>query len=180
VLHVGFGVPYYASSTLYAVALTAVFVAWHRVEHTLSVHRIDTTRREGFYWATVVATFALGTAAGDLSATTFHLGYGYSAVLFAAAITVPAIGYWRFGLNPILAFWSAYVLTRPFGASIADWLGKPKDVGGLGLGDGHVSLVLTALIVALVGYLAVSRVDAPGESTALGFTQRAKVPMTGE
>jgi uncharacterized membrane-anchored protein len=159
VLHVGFGVPYYASATLYAVALAVVFAAWHRVEGTLSIHSVDSLRREGFYWAAVVATFALGTAVGDLTATTLHLGYFGSAVLFAVAVAVPGVAYWRLRRHSILAFWSAYVLTRPFGASVADWLGKPTTLGGRGLGDGHVSLVLSAAILLLVGFLTATKID---------------------
>ncbi len=160
-LHVGLGVPYIASSIFYAVALTAVFAAWYASERTLSIHSIRTPRRELFYWAAVLATFALGTAVGDLTAVTFGIGYLASAVLFAAAIMVPAIGYWRFGLNAILAFWSAYVLTRPLGASIADWLAVSHARGGLDLGTGPVSLALAALIALFVVYLTVTRVDAP-------------------
>jgi uncharacterized membrane-anchored protein len=159
VLHVGFGVPYIASTALYAVVLAAVFLLWSRTERTLSIHSIDTARREAFYWAAVVATFAMGTALGDLTATTLHLGYGGSIVLFAVAICVPAAGYRWLRWNPVLAFWTAYVLTRPLGASIADYLGKPARVGGLGLGDGAVSGVLTLVIAVLVAYLAVSRAD---------------------
>jgi uncharacterized membrane-anchored protein len=159
VLHVGFGVPYIASTLLYAVALVAVFYSWQKTERTLSIHSIDTDRREAFYWAAVVATFAMGTALGDLTATTFHLGYFTSGILFAAVIALPAVGYFRFGWNPILSFWIAYVATRPLGASFADWMGKPQSVGGLGWGDGTVALVLTALIVCLVGYLQITRRD---------------------
>src|SRR5215813_1367358 len=159
VLHVGFGVPYIVSSVLYAVALAAVFVSWQAVERTLSIHTVDTARREAFYWAAVVATFAMGTAVGDLTAVTLHLGYAGSAVLFAGLILVPAAGYRWGGWNPVLSFWLAYVLTRPLGASVADWLGKPKSLSGLGLGNGPVSLVLLALIAAFVAYLAVTRRD---------------------
>jgi uncharacterized membrane-anchored protein len=159
VLHVGFHVPYIASAPLFAVVLIAVFVTWQKTEHTLSIHSIDTPRREAFYWAAVVATFALGTAVGDLTATTFHLGYGYSIVLFAGLIAVPAVGYRRFNWNPIFAFWFAYVVTRPLGASFADWLGKPTNVGGLGWGSGWVALVLTGLIICFVAFLAVTRRD---------------------
>ena len=113
VLHVGFHVPYAASTVLYGAVLAAVFITWARTEGTLSVHSIDTARRECFYWAAVVSTFALGTAIGDLTAITLNLGYLGSAILFAALLAVPAVGYWRFHLNPTLAFWSAYVLTRP-------------------------------------------------------------------
>src|SRR3984893_502167 len=117
VLHVGFGVPYIASSVLYGVALVAVFVAWQRTERTLSIHTIDTPRREAFYWAAVVATFAMGTALGDLTASTLHLGYGISMGLFAGVILIPAIGFRWFGWNAIFTFWFAYVVTRPLGAS---------------------------------------------------------------
>ncbi|HEX3588653.1 MAG TPA: hypothetical protein VHV74_03405 [Pseudonocardiaceae bacterium] len=159
VLHVGFGVPYAASATLYAIALAAVYLAWYRTERTLSIHSVDTARREGFYWATVVATFALGTAVGDLTAVTLHLGYGLSIVLFAVVILVPAIGFRWLHWNPIFAFWFAYVVTRPLGASVADWLGKPVSAGGLGVGDGAVTLLLVVLIAAVVGYLATTRKD---------------------
>lgn len=159
VLHVGFGVPYIASSVLYGIALAAVFIGWYRTEHTLSIHSVDTPRRELFYWAAVVATFAMGTALGDLTATTFGLGYLASGLLFAAVIAVPAIGYWRFHWNPILSFWIAYVATRPFGASFADWMGKPQSVGGLGWGDGTVALALTVMIFCLVAFLALTRRD---------------------
>ena len=163
VLHVGFGVPYYASSTLYAVMLIAVFVTWQRTEKTLSIHSIDTPRREAFYWAAVVATFALGTAAGDMTAVTFHLGYFYSMVLFAGIICVPAIGYRWMNWNPVFSFWFAYVITRPLGASFADWVGKPTSLSGLGVGDGTVALVLTCAIACLVGYLSITRRDVQGD-----------------
>jgi uncharacterized membrane-anchored protein len=159
VLHVGFGVPYAVSAPLFAVGLAAVFVTWRRTEKTLSIHSIDTTRREAFYWAAVVATFALGTAAGDLTATTFGFGYFFSAVLFAAVIIIPATGYWALRWNPILCFWFAYVVTRPLGASAADWLGKPVSSTGLGLGSGRVSLVLAAAIAVLVAYLTITQND---------------------
>jgi uncharacterized membrane-anchored protein len=168
VLHVGFGVPYTVSSLLYGSGLLVVFVVWYKVEHTLSIHSIDTPRREFFYWATVCATFALGTAVGDLSALTLHLGYLLSGVLFAAVLTLLALGYRRFRWDPIFSFWAAYVLTRPLGASLADWLGKPSSIGGLGLGAGRVSLTFTVLIAALVGYLAVTRRDVQSEPQEAG------------
>jgi uncharacterized membrane-anchored protein len=159
VLHVRLGVPYTASTILYAAVLLAVFVAWQRTEGTLSIHSIDTPRREAFYWATVGATFAMGTALGDFTAYTLHLGYFPSAVLFAAAIVVPAVGFRWLRWNAILSFWFAYVLTRPLGASIADGLAKPTHSSGLGIGDGPVELVLVALIVAMVAYLATTKAD---------------------
>jgi uncharacterized membrane-anchored protein len=159
VLHVGLGVAYIASTTLYAVALAVIFAGWQKVEKTLSIHSIDSTRREMFYWAAVVATFALGTAAGDLTAVTFHLGYLLSAVLFAAVILIPATGYRWLRWNAIFSFWFAYVITRPLGASVADWLGKPRESRGLGWGEGPVSLAFTGLIVLGVAYLAVTGKD---------------------
>jgi len=163
VLHVGLGVPYVASTVFYAIVLAAVFRVWYLSERTLSIHSITTRRRELYYWAAVLATFALGTAAGDLTAVTFGLGYAASAVLFAAAIMVPAIGYWRMSMNSILAFWAAYVLTRPLGASVADWLAVTHRRGGLDLGTGWVSLALAAMIAAIVAYLTVSLRDTPVE-----------------
>jgi len=164
VLHVGFGVPYIASSAFYALVLAAVFWTWQRTERTLSIHTINTARRELFYWAAVVATFAMGTAVGDLTAVTLHLGYLLSAVLFACLIAVPAAGYRWLGWNPIGSFWCAYVLTRPLGASVADWLGKPVSLGGLGWGDGPVAFVLTGMIAILVTYLAITRRDVQPEA----------------
>jgi len=166
VLHVGLGIPYVVSTTFYAIVLTAVFLTWQRSELTLSIHSILTRRRELFYWAAVLATFALGTAAGDMTARTLGLGYLGSGVMFAALIAVPAMAYWRFGMNAILAFWFAYIVTRPLGASIADWLAVPHSRGGLGFGYGPVSLVLAALIVGFVAYLASSRIDVARVATA--------------
>ena len=162
VLHVGFGVPYTASSILYAVVLAAVFIIWGRTEKTLSIHSIDTPRRESFYWLAVVATFAMGTALGDFTATTLHLGYLASGFLFAAVIAIPAIGFRWLRWNAIFSFWFAYVATRPLGASFADYLGKPKSAGGVGLGDGPVALVLTIVIAVLVAFLAVTLRDVQG------------------
>ena len=156
VLHKQFGIPYAVTSPFFAVALAVVFVAWDRAEHTLSIHSVDRPQREAFYWATVMATFALGTAAGDLTAITLHLGYLASAFLFAGLILIPAIGYRWFQMNEVLAFWIAYVLTRPLGASIADWLAKPHRVGGLALGDGLVSLAFAVLIAGCVLAMTVS------------------------
>ncbi len=172
VMHVVLGIPYLASSASLALALGVVFVAWWRTERTLSIHRIDTPRRELFYWATVMATFALGTAAGDLTAATLGLGYLRSAILFAILFAIPALGYRFLGWHEIAAFWTAYVITRPLGASVADWLGKPF-LGGLGLGDARVAVVLSGLIVLLVGYLAITRIDvrAEGRRDALGIVR---------
>jgi uncharacterized membrane-anchored protein len=162
VLHVGLGVPYAVSTPAFLVVLAAVFVLWYMSEGTLSIHSIRTRRREMFYWAAVLATFALGTAAGDLTAT---VGFGYlgSVVLFAAAICVPALAH-RFGaLNAVTSFWTAYVITRPLGASLADWMAVGHPRGGLGLGLGPVTLAWTVAIIGFVGFLAVSRRDAQGD-----------------
>jgi uncharacterized membrane-anchored protein len=171
VLHVVLGIPYFVSSTFFAVALAAIFIAWYLNERTLSIHSIDTPRRELFYWATVMATFALGTALGDLTAATFGLGYLASGVLFGVLFAIPAVAYRWFGLNEIVAFWFAYIVTRPLGASFADWSGK-SSLGGLGIGDAKVSLVLTLLIVAFVAYLTVTRRDAhPSDAPELDLVE---------
>jgi len=164
------------------VVLAVIFVLWYRSEGTLSIHSIYTRRREVFYWATVLATFALGTAAGDLTAKVFGLGYLGSGILFAVVIAVPYVGYRWFGLNAIVAFWFAYIITRPLGASFADWLAWPPSVGGLGLGHGTVSLVSSAIIVGFVAYMAVSRKDVmvrrvePGPSARPGPAARSRPP----
>ncbi len=157
VLHAGFDVPYWLSAALFAGTLATIFLLWKRVEGTLSIHSIDSSRREVYYWLAVVATFALGTAVGDLTAMTVSLGYFVSALLFALVIAIPAIGFARFRWNPVFAFWFAYVATRPLGASLADWLGKPVSGGGIGVGSGLVALTLTVMIAGLVAYLSISR-----------------------
>jgi uncharacterized membrane-anchored protein len=163
VLHVGIGIPYSISTAFFSILLLLIFIAWYKKEKTLSIHRIDTTRSELFYWATVVSTFALGTAAGDLTASTFNLGYLNSGILFGILFAIPAIAYLVFGLNEIFAFWFAYIITRPLGASFADWFGKSA-LGGLGFGDAKVTIVLTILIVLFVAYIAISRVDSKKQS----------------
>ncbi len=167
VLHVGLGVPYIASTIFYALLLAVIFRTWYLSEGTLSIHSITTERREVFYWAAVLATFALGTAAGDLTAVTFGLGFFGSGLMFAAIIAVPAIGYFRFGMNSILAFWFAYVITRPLGASFADWLAVSSARGGLAIGTGPVSFVLAAMIAALVAYVWRTGIDTPADQRVL-------------
>jgi uncharacterized membrane-anchored protein len=176
VLHVVIGIPYIASTSFFAVALCVIFGIWYASEKTLSIHSITTTGREIFYWLTILTTFALGTAAGDLTATTFGLGYFYSGVLFAMLIAIVAVAHYAtksiLGMenkhqsrNAVFAFWLAYILTRPLGASFADWAGKAQNMGGLGWGDGTVSLILLVLIVCFVGYLSASKKDVKGIST---------------
>ncbi len=176
VLHVRFGVPYGVSTIFYAALLATVFYTWDRTERTLSFHEIDTVRRELFYWAAVVATFAMGTALGDLTSITFGLGYLASGLVFAAVIAVPALGF-RWGKwNSILCFWFAYVATRPLGASFADWLGKPSASRGLGLGAGRVALVLALMILGFVAYLATTGRDVQRSQQASAARSRPTVP----
>jgi uncharacterized membrane-anchored protein len=165
-VHVEFHVPYVVSSTIFSVALAAVFLLWYARERTLSIHSITTFPRECFYWAVVMATFALGTAVGDMTALAFHLGYLASGFLFTVLIALPAIGWWRFGWNEVFAFWFAYVLTRPLGASYADWLAFPKNAGGLGIGHGVVAIGLSIVIVILVAYVALTGRDTPRDRVA--------------
>ena len=159
VLHVVAGVPYTASFVLYAGLLAATFATWYRSERTLDIHTINTRRREVFYWLTVIFTFAMGTAVGDLTAMTLRLGYLASAFLFLGALCLPLIA-WRLGANPVATFWVAYVLTRPAGASFADYFGMPKDISGFGLGHGPVSAVLIVLVAAGIYFLKASGKDA--------------------
>ena len=161
VLHVEFGVPYIGSTILFVALLAAVFWSWSRVEPTLSIHSITTVRRELLYWAAVLATFAMGTALGDLAAYTLHLGFLSAGIVFAVLFAMPGVGRYAFRINAILAFWAAYVMTRPLGASFADWTGKDRKLGGIGWGDGPVAFVLAALIVAGVAYLTVTGSDQP-------------------
>jgi uncharacterized membrane-anchored protein len=159
--HQAFGIPYYVSTAMYMVVLAVIFWKWYSTEKTLSIHSINTRRREYYYWATVLATFALGTAAGDMTATNMNLGFLTSGLLFAGIIAIPAIGYWKFRLNSVVAFWFAYIITRPLGASFADWMDVSHRRGGLGWGTGPVSLGFAAVIVAFVVYVAMSGKDVP-------------------
>ena len=159
VLHVEFGVPYIGSTVLFALTLVAVFWLWSRVEPTLSIHSITTKRRELFYWAAVLATFAMGTALGDLAAYTANLGFLSAGIVFAILFVLPGVARVGLRINSILAFWSAYVMTRPLGASFADWTGKSRHARGVGVGDGPTAFVLVALIVAGVVYLTITRAD---------------------
>jgi uncharacterized membrane-anchored protein len=156
-IHVGLGVSYLLSTTGFAVVLSIIFAVWYKSEKTLSIDHVYTVRRELFYWATVMATFALGTAAGDMTASTLGLGYLTSGLLFMVLFALPAIAYWRSGFNEVGAFWLAYILTRPLGASFADWIGRDRSLGGVGFGTGQISLVLAILIIGCVVYLTYDR-----------------------
>ncbi|MFI0219222.1 hypothetical protein [Streptomyces lydicus] len=153
------GVPLETSTIVFAIALAVVFAAWYRTERTLSIHHVDTTRRETFYWLAVLFTFALGTAAGDLVAERMDLGYWISAGLFALAIAAVAVAHFALGLNAVWTFWIAYILTRPLGASMGDYLSQPTADGGLGLGTVVTSVLFLAVILGLVIFLAVTRRD---------------------
>lgn len=155
----GLGVSLVHATIGFAAALAAVFAGWWASERTLSIHSIFTRRREGFYWLAILTTFALGTAAGDLAAEGLSLGYATSAAVFGGLIALTGLGWKGLGLNGIAAFWTAYVLTRPLGASLGDLLAQPAKDGGLGFGATHTTEIFAAAIVVLVGWLAVSRID---------------------
>jgi uncharacterized membrane-anchored protein len=160
-VHNDFGVPYTVSTVVLLVLVLATFGLWYRVEGTLSIHSITTRRREVFYWVAVLLTFALGTAAGDWTASTLHLGYLPSGIMFAILFLIPAIAHRWFGLDAIAAFWLSYILTRPFGASFADWFGGPPGRGGLALGMDRTAIVLTVIIIGVISYFAITEVDRP-------------------
>jgi len=153
------GVPLEASTLLFGGLLAVTFLAWYRVERTLSIHSIVTRRREAFYWLAILFTFALGTAAGDLAAERLNLGYANSVLMFGAMIAVVGIAHFRFGLNAILAFWVAYILTRPLGASIGDFMSQSRHDGGLALGTTGTSAIFLTAILGLVAYLSITRTD---------------------
>ena len=154
-----YGVALKNTTILFSVALLASFAAWYASEKTLSIHTIYTKKRELFYWLVILFTFALGTAAGDLVAEGMHLGYATSAFMFAAMIGVVTLAYYFFKLNAVAAFWFAYILTRPFGASCGDFLSQPSKYGGLGLGTTMTSVVFLVIIVALIAYFTISKAD---------------------
>jgi uncharacterized membrane-anchored protein len=163
-----FGVALETSTVVFGIALAATFAAWYAKEKTLSIHTIHTSRREAFYWLAILFTFALGTAAGDLAAERLNLGYWVSAVIFGALIAAVAIAHYRFKLNAVLAFWIAYILTRPLGASLGDFLSQPQDDRGLGLGTTGTSVLFLTAILTVVAYLTKTRIDAstPEPATA--------------
>lgn len=167
-LHLDVGIPYAGTTALWAVVLAVIFWAWHRSEGTLSIHSITTQRREGFYWSTVFATFALGTALGDFTATSLNLGYLASGILFAGLFLLPALAWRKFGLNPIVAFWASYVLTRPLGASFADYISKSPAISGIGFGDGPTAVVCSVAVLIVVVYLTLARPDIQSGSDTAG------------
>lgn len=167
------GVSLYVSTAVFLIALIVTFLTWHRSEHTLSIHAIDTRSREAFYWAAILFTFALGTAAGDLLSEQIGLGYAKSGLIFGGGIALITLGYFAKALGPVLAFWLAYILTRPLGASLGDFLTQAPKVGGLGLSTTLVSSIFVALILLLVTYLTVTGKDRlPGESATGSMAAR--------
>jgi len=151
------GVPLLTSSLLFGGALASTFAAWYGIEKTLSIHTIYTARREAFYWLAILFTFALGTSAGDWLAEGLGLGYLQAGLAYGAVIAVIALAYYRFGLNGILAFWLAYIVTRPMGASFGDYLAHPHSNGGLDLGTTNTSLIFFGGITALIAYMTLAR-----------------------
>lgn len=171
-----FGVPLATSTGFFAAGLILTFAAWYISEGTLSIHSIRTRRREGFYWLAILFTFALGTAAGDLVAEQLKLGYLTSALIFAAIIALVTAAHYGLRLNAVLAFWIAYIVTRPLGASIGDYLTQDKTAGGLGLGPTIVTAMFAIAIVASVAYLSVTKadvLDASEDSADVDDTARA-------
>jgi uncharacterized membrane-anchored protein len=158
-LHLFVGIPYAGTTLLWAIVLALVFWLWYRSEGTLSIHSIVTRRREAYYWAVVFATFALGTALGDFTASVLGLGYLASAIMFCVIIAIPALFWARFGLNAVVAFWFAYVVTRPLGASFADYFGRARSLSGAGFGSGRVAVIVAIAVVIGVAYLAITRRD---------------------
>ncbi len=179
-LHLDVHIPYAGTTLLWAVILAAILAIWQRSQGTLSIHSITTQRREAFYWSTVFATFALGTALGDFTATSLNLGYLSSGIIFSVVILLPAIAWWRLGLNSIAAFWMSYVVTRPLGASFADYISKPQNISGINFGDGPTAAVFAAAVIVIVSYLAIARPDvqqASGEPAGnAGTTPRRSSP----
>jgi uncharacterized membrane-anchored protein len=178
-VHKDFGVPYAVTTGVGVVAVALTFWRWHRVEGSLAIHSITTRRRETFYWSAVSFTFALGTAAGDLTASGLHFGFAGSIVFFGIAFAVPALAHWRFRLNGIVAFWWAYIITRPLGASVADWLSKPHKAGALGYGDGPVAALLLALTLVILVYAVVrpaARKDTATTALPIELTADASTP----
>jgi len=156
-IHDGASIPYPVTTIGFGLFTAIVFWRWYRSEGTLSIHTIDTRRRELYYWFAVFGSFALGTAAGDMTATTLNLGFFHSILLFSAIMLIPLLGWWRFNWNPIFAFWFAYIDTRPIGASFSDWFSKPHNITGLNFGDGHTSGVALIVFIMLVGWTTLSR-----------------------
>jgi uncharacterized membrane-anchored protein len=164
-----FGIPLEMTSIVFGLALVATFGAWYASEATLSFQTIFTRKRELFYWAAILLTFVLGTAAGDLAAEGLKLGYANATLVFGALIGLVSLAYYGFKASAVLAFWLVYILTRPFGASFGDYLSQPVVDGGLGLGPVVTTIVFLSTIAILVIYLTLSRKDAQGRTAVEGI-----------
>lgn len=171
-----FGITLETSTVFFTVALSVTFAVWYGFEKTLSIHTIFTTRREAFYWLAILFTFALGTAAGDLVAEGFGLGYLETGLIFGGLIAIIALAYYVFDVNPILSFWLAYILTRPLGASFGDLFSQPPDHGGLGFGTTDTSFIFLAAIAALIVYLTLSHHDEDEPVEVAGDIERTYPP----
>ncbi|MBY2910850.1 hypothetical protein [Rhizobium leguminosarum] len=171
-----FNVPLLDTTIAFSIALALTFLLWFQTERTLSIHSIFTNRREGFYWLAILFTFALGTAAGDLVAEKFALGYLATGILFAMIITSLSVGYFFLDLNPILGFWLVYILTRPLGASFGDLMSQPAQYGGLGLGTIITSAIFLAAIVTIVAFMSLRH----GGDELVAVGQDGEVLAVGE
>lgn len=176
-IHLDVHISYGGTTLLWAVMLAVVFWVWQRREGTLSIHSVRTQRREGFYWAVVFATFALGTALGDFTAASLGMGYLVSGFFFLAVILVPALAWWRSGLNSIAAFWMAYVVTRPLGASFSDYISKPHSLTGINFGNGQTAVLIAVAVFGLVSYLGIVRPDV--QPSAEADAEADERPMSG-
>lgn len=166
------GVALETTTIIFGIALAVIFAVWYASEKTLSIHKINTIKREGFYWLAILFTFSLGTAVGDLAAERLNLGYLLSAVIFGVLIAVVAVAHLRFTLNAILAFWIAYILTRPLGASIGDYLSQSHSVGGLELGTVITSTIFLSAILVTVVYLTFTEKDVIQETLAMEYDRK--------
>ncbi|TAW47887.1 hypothetical protein ELI15_38015 [Rhizobium ruizarguesonis] len=171
-----FNVPLLDTTIAFSIALALTFLLWFQTERTLSIHSIFTNRREAFYWLAILFTFALGTAAGDLVAEKFALGYLATGILFAMIIISLSVGYFFLGLNPILGFWLVYILTRPLGASFGDLMSQPAQYGGLGLGTIITSAIFLAAIVTIVAFMSLRH----GGDELVAVGQDGEVLAVGE
>lgn len=176
-VHDGLGIGYDVTAPVFALITAGAFLWWYRSEGTLSIHTINTRRREKFYWFAVLATFALGTALGDLTASQINIGFLNSVWLFAAIMLIPLIGWWKLGFNSIFAFWFAYVDTRPLGASMSDWISKPHNISGLNFGDGHLSAVALVIFIVLVAVVTITRLDVQAGDNAESREHAHAVPV---
>jgi uncharacterized membrane-anchored protein len=175
-----FGVPLQVTTTIFSIALAVTFFVWFRSERTLSIHSIFTFKREAFYWLAILFTFALGTAAGDLIAEKLAVGYFNSVLLFFGAIALVTLAFYKFKLNGVLAFWIAYILTRPLGASMGDWMSQPHRLGGLALGTVGTSAIFLLTILGVVVYLSITRRDQPLAVGAAGIENRFLAPASAQ